>query len=224
MLPTDYYATLGVPHHATESDIRKSYRRLVRQWHPDLNPDVLDAEDRLKRLNEAYGVLRDPHARRVYDHVVLSVLSSTSSGGAVRVPRRTLESRRSLASLAASFAAVLIVMFLCLSGHSTMGIPSEWRDVSRVHITGTSFAPQSEMPPDQLEGECRWVAQYWERELQMNSGSGIARSRLATVYLQLAAIAAERGDKSLARTYVYAAHYVAPRPKTKLPNVPLAHS
>ena len=55
----DYYGTLGVPRDAKADDIRKSYRKLARKYHPDLNPGDKAAEDRFKKVQEAYDVLSD---------------------------------------------------------------------------------------------------------------------------------------------------------------------
>src|ERR1700691_976311 len=65
---TDYYEVLGVPHDADQDAIRRAYRRLARQYHPDLNSDE-DAEERFKELGEAYEVLSDPDKREQYDRV-----------------------------------------------------------------------------------------------------------------------------------------------------------
>ncbi|HEY2015102.1 MAG TPA: molecular chaperone DnaJ [Bryobacteraceae bacterium] len=63
----DYYDTLGVPRKATVDDIRKSYRKLARKHHPDLNPGDKSAEERFKNVQEAYDVLSDPKKRSMYD-------------------------------------------------------------------------------------------------------------------------------------------------------------
>ena len=59
----DYYETLGVPRDASNEDIRKAYRKLARENHPDVNKDP-GAEDRFKEISEAYEVLRDPDKRK----------------------------------------------------------------------------------------------------------------------------------------------------------------
>ncbi|SRR6266498_490814 len=65
----DYYKILGVDRKAGEDDIRKAYRDLAKKYHPDLNPNNKQAEERFKEINEAYQVLSDPKKREVYDRV-----------------------------------------------------------------------------------------------------------------------------------------------------------
>jgi len=65
----DYYKILGVSKDAAEKDVKKAFRRLARQYHPDVNPDDPQAEERFKELNEAYEVISDPEKRRKYDQL-----------------------------------------------------------------------------------------------------------------------------------------------------------
>jgi curved DNA-binding protein len=65
----DYYRILGVERTASEDDIRKAFRKLARQYHPDVAKDKKAAEDKFKEINEAYEVLSDPKKRRKYDEL-----------------------------------------------------------------------------------------------------------------------------------------------------------
>ena len=62
----DYYAVLGVSREATEAELKRAFRKLAQQWHPDVNKDAA-AHERFKEINEAYQVLSDPQRRQAYD-------------------------------------------------------------------------------------------------------------------------------------------------------------
>ena len=63
----EYYETLGIGKTADSDEIRKAYRRLARKYHPDLNPGDKSAEDRFKKVQEAYDILSDEDKRKIYD-------------------------------------------------------------------------------------------------------------------------------------------------------------
>ena len=65
----DYYKILGVDRKASDDDIRKAYRKLAKQYHPDYNPTDKQAEERFKEINEAYEVLGDSKKRSHYDRL-----------------------------------------------------------------------------------------------------------------------------------------------------------
>ena len=65
----DFYKILGVNKNATEAEIKKAYRKLALKWHPDKNPNNREeAEEKFKKINEAYSVLSDKNKRKQYDH------------------------------------------------------------------------------------------------------------------------------------------------------------
>ncbi len=80
---TDYYKILGVDRKASQEDIKKAYRKLARQYHPDTNKEA-GAEDRFKRISEAYDTLSDPEKRKRYDRggSILGGANPFGGGGA----------------------------------------------------------------------------------------------------------------------------------------------
>jgi molecular chaperone DnaJ len=77
----DYYKTLGVDKQATAEDIKKAYRKLARQYHPDRNPDDKQAEARFKEISQAHDVLGDPEKRKQYDSGSGAFAAGAGPGG-----------------------------------------------------------------------------------------------------------------------------------------------
>ena len=77
----DYYKILGVDRKAGDEEIRKAYRKLAKQYHPDYNPNNSQAEERFKEINEAYEVLSDAKKRSYYDRVGTDYSSWQRRGG-----------------------------------------------------------------------------------------------------------------------------------------------
>ncbi len=80
-MPESLYDTLGVKKGASSDEIKKAYRKLARQYHPDTNQDK-DAEERFKQVQTAYDVLSDPEKRKAYDR-----FGSTNGRGLDQRPR-----------------------------------------------------------------------------------------------------------------------------------------
>jgi curved DNA-binding protein len=83
----NYYETLGVPRNATSEEIKKTFRRLARQYHPDVNPGNKDAEEKFKAINEAYDILSDETKRADYDQLFFKKTKRRSTLFKDKVPR-----------------------------------------------------------------------------------------------------------------------------------------
>ena len=83
----DYYEVLGVSKTASDDELKKAYRKLAKQYHPDLNPGNAEAEQKFKEANEAYEVLSDKDKRAKYDQF-------GPAGGGSQLRRRRFWRRR----------------------------------------------------------------------------------------------------------------------------------
>jgi molecular chaperone DnaJ len=81
MAKQDYYATLGVAREVGPDDLKKAYRKLAMQYHPDRNPGDKQAEARFKEINEAYDILKDDQKRAAYDRYGHAAFEQGGSGG-----------------------------------------------------------------------------------------------------------------------------------------------
>ena len=78
---TDYYKVLGLEKGASDAEIKKAFRTLARQFHPDANPDNPEAEEKFKQISEAYEVLSDPQKKAKYDQINSQYRAYQNGGG-----------------------------------------------------------------------------------------------------------------------------------------------
>ena len=81
MSKRDYYEVLGCDRNASADELKKAYRKLAMQYHPDRNPDDASASDKFKELNEAYDVLKDEQKRAAYDRFGHAAFDGGGRGG-----------------------------------------------------------------------------------------------------------------------------------------------
>src|SRR3954470_2713324 len=80
-MPDDFYQALGVSRKASEEEIKRAYRKLARQYHPDRNPGDEKAEERFKEVQAAYDIVGDPEKRKQYDRGSLFGMGGGATAG-----------------------------------------------------------------------------------------------------------------------------------------------
>ena len=94
----DYYKTLGVGKNASDEEIKKAYRKLARQYHPDRNPGDKKAEERFKEISQAHDVLSDADKRKAYDRGHRPVRGSQPEAAAASIRARSAAASRDILS------------------------------------------------------------------------------------------------------------------------------
>ena len=141
----DYYAILGVPADSALSAIKKAYRKLARQHHPDTNPGDQDAAEWFKAITEAYEVLTDPARRQAYDATRPPVTSTTLTtpgpdGPAISGIVRVLEDIwRTIRARHGELPAVVII----IASGTNANKPSSATTLPAAGRPETSSAPKS---------------------------------------------------------------------------------
>ena len=116
MAKEDYYATLAVGRDAGPEDIKKSYRKLAKKFHPDKNPGNKQAEKKFQNLSEAYEVLKDEQKRAAYDRFGHAAFEHAAASGAAAGGPGGFGG-----GFASGFADIFDEMFGDFGGHRTPG-------------------------------------------------------------------------------------------------------
>ncbi|MCB1211783.1 MAG: J domain-containing protein [Verrucomicrobiales bacterium] len=119
----DYYATLGVARDASQADIKKAFRKLARQFHPDTATDKKEAEEKFKEINEANEVLSDPEKRQKYDRLGADW---QNFGGEAPPPRQQAASRGGGQEFHFGGTGFSDFFEQYFSGGSRYGFPQDW--------------------------------------------------------------------------------------------------
>src|SRR6188472_4293972 len=142
----DYYATLGVERTATPDDIKASYRKLARKYHPDVSKEK-DAEEKFKEVGEAYETLKDPEKRAAYDQ-----LGRHSPGDDFRPPP---DWQQSFGDTQFSFDDIdLADLFANIAGHSRGGPRAAQSEGA--HSEGRHRRPEAARSRQGRQRQQRW--------------------------------------------------------------------
>ena len=132
-MPTrDPYELLGVPRDASGDGVRKAYRRLARQHHPDANPDTPEAEERFKEIQQAYEILSNPEKKRQYDERLRSSARKRRGGSRTGTVGSTRTKNTSQVDLADLLAKLGNHPGNRASGHKEFGGSLSGNDVARI--------------------------------------------------------------------------------------------
>jgi len=170
----DCYALLGVSRDASSTDIKCAYRKLVRECHPDLNPTLPDAEERLKRLNKAYELLRDSAARARYNRA-LELLSTPwrTRVGPPQPPPSVIARRRSailpMVITAGMLSAVVYLALVC-------GVVQTFSMGRLVQGTWSARSPAARLTGEQTEASRRWTVWFRTQDAGARPPSPLQRA------------------------------------------------
>lgn len=148
----DYYATLGLSREASEDEIKKAFRKLARQYHPDVAKDKKNAEAKFKEINEAYEVLSDPEKRKKYDRLGAH-WRDEENGMPPPPPRSRSQTRAGASEPEFHFGGTGFSDFFeqYFSGGTRYGFPED--EQGGFHYTATQGGPHRARRGSDIEGD-----------------------------------------------------------------------
>ncbi len=102
----DYYEVLGLRRGASQSDIKKAYRKMAKKYHPDTNAGDAKAEEKFKEISEAYSVLNDPEKKKLYDQFGHAAFDGSAAGAGAGTGREASAGLTASAALAGAMEAI----------------------------------------------------------------------------------------------------------------------
>ena len=170
--PEDFYKLLGLPKEASQDDIRRAHRKLVREYHPDVNHEAPQAEERFKEIQQAYEVLSSPEKRREYDRRFRTSPKRSSGGPRARTGGGAGRVANSTADLSELWSKLADLSSAHSDGRKESDSQLRGEEVARVaRLLGTNTSRVSELLDNDVARLVRLLGESIETSARANFGN-----------------------------------------------------